>query len=1140
MSNLDDKVKAKYKDHLCETAPNIKPTRLDHIIEIFKNTRNRDWESGSQNIYVDARLTDADSGKKAGLWPLLDIEDKDRHGDIEANIQAARSALDVFVGMDMVDRIRVMLTGSGFRFIFPFVVPQSYAPALIDFLKEIDGVDTSPLTGTMTRLAGYRGHRNQNDKGYPVKNVHIHCLQNPFEIFDDSFTRARYESLVAGPESKKQTLEYLPSLFPDAEMSEVWRTFLDPRREKLRMADAIISIPTVRIKTANEDAVLDYLTDTGIKYTKDNRDDYTFYKLAKCPKCGKTGKAWITAPAGRLKCYSGRCEAYIENGGLSPHQWIDGWEYPDTEPEPDPERETVSIEQARQSIRDAVLSDDDCLITMTPGAGKTTTTLISLAPVLSSQRVIFASPTKAKAAETYLDALKYCPDAHIRLIEGRNPQNCIRFVACESVAKRGYSPLYIICMSCPSRKNGECEYHNQFENMSKPGLYCMTHSAALYMKDEKNQETGEITNKFDTTVIDETPDQYFGEDQISLESLLIFKTGAGDAAAVIEKIQKAAERLREETAAAGKDKKGILYSRPHENIKDAVSIFEAAGINEAEKDSLLGHIFQFLPCEGETESQYQIRMFNHPVFKNYSLKTLKWFRILLSQIDGYALIEANSKRFKFTCQNKRRLQISSRIIILDGTGDKPSMDALFNKDFRLINGNVTLDGNKFVWVRIGCGKSSVKRMIESGGNKIEKRLRKSDEYIKTGDKILIITHKFAKESVLEWARKVWPDNQIDVIHFGGNRGLNEYKDHDVCILFGTMTMNPIAAYKRATLLFSDFAEQAKYIKHLSDSENIQSLHRDRPITGGKTIIIYKNAGGWLPGLPQPNVRLDLRRGNGRGKNSADDRAFERLKAFYQTFGWVNKSAFHMLGICCEREKESAVQFHSAWLEKTKKTKAIPSLPPQRSDSKPNINDFLPISKNHSGELILYKDYIIKAQQTRKNEMIIFGNNRYYKRLLNRMKAECLWSFLVKSVSGGLPGDKIEGIGSLDALEKFIKAFGGKFNRADWIEYRPDTEPETVSLFPAADVGIRHNLRFVSASRARMPFPLKPQVYDPPPPPARGIHLPPPTVIRKSGPNIASLPPWSRTVNHRALIRPEVMRAACRKPKYFLRAIGATE
>jgi hypothetical protein len=167
--------------------------------------------------------------------------------------------------------------------------------------------------------------------------------------------------------------------------------------------------------------------------------------------------------------------------------------------------------------------------------------------------------------------------------------------------------------------------------------------------------------------------------------------------------------------------------------------------------------------------------------------------------------------------------------------------------------------------------------------------------------LMICTWKSAEDKVLKTAQGLRPDLKIDVIHYGANRGLNEYENHDAGMLFGTYTSNPTDSDMLSKIIFGSgpdakedrdsFRNQASY------AENIQAIHRVRPVNGNKTLIIVGRE--WIPGLPDAQIIRDMR----PGQQEAKQEAMRRAMRFFEKYGFINRSMLWMLGIWSSAENK---------------------------------------------------------------------------------------------------------------------------------------------------------------------------------------------------------------------------------------------
>lgn len=974
--------------------------RLEDILAIVGDWGDDDLSRGVVGVHLKPVFLGLD-GKKY-YWPCIDIENPHQHGDISANIGAARQAILYFDEMGLSAGLKVMLSGSGFRFVWPILIPHEYGREFMAWMEDLPFVDAASFKNGFIRLIAYRGHtgKRRQDKGKPPPDIHTQLLSDPAEVF--RMTEVEYRRSVSG-RLPSGTAAWLDELLPKEFCTRIWEGVLAEYHSKIRFKDAIVRIPRGRNTGAEAHALaqaLGHLDAVGITYTEQQTCDTAIFKLLVCPVCGRKDTGAWTTPTGRLKCWSTSCQAGNRNEqgwviGMPPAEWI-----PDFEDAPDhdeTEQDYTTIEDARQDIAEAINSDDDVLITPMPGVGKTGTALRSLGDRIQDKRVVFAVPTKAKIQEVVDDALELHPGANIHIITGRDKNNCIQHERCAEVAKRGFSPWRIVCYRCHERKSATCEYWKQFKSR-EPGLIVTTHSSAQYCR-------------ADELIIDEdATSSIYREEAFTLDELIAFQADferfVEGSASVFDKISGAARSLRQSLTRDYQT--AIVYSHPPNNIKDPLSIREAAGLTDADMGRIDRLLAFFEPLDGESAGAREWRLYSGiwggtQMYSEGSLnmKVIDWLDALVNGT-GAATIEATRRPggedpFQFCCTWKQMSKVKGRLVVLDGTGFKLDHDRIFGRDFRVVDADVPLDGCTFIHHKQPLGKGRMAKMTDA---QLKKLLEKLRDYLNPTDRrILIATHKAMEDRIEPLMADVFPGRAVDVIHFNGSRGLNAYKDHDAVALFGTYTKNPLAAWKLARTLHPDDADIADCIKRQSDAENIQTMHRIRPVCGGKTIIIMGRE--WIPGLPAPGSTISTQRG---GKVKEDERvlldeAYARIERFFRQFGFITKGVSWFLGVGSLDERADVEHHHAMMLRFL-----------QDADTPKNW-------VSHHIYNILYGD------SPKKTGCLILSWKKYWRNILDRLRENHPGAGIIETAQGTVREIFTPGIGTVEKAREFYRLIG---------------------------------------------------------------------------------------------------------------------
>jgi len=271
--------------------------------------------------------------------------------------------------------------------------------------------------------------------------------------------------------------------------------------------------------------------------------------------------------------------------------------------------------------------------------------------------------------------------------------------------------------------------------------------------------------------------------------------------------------------------------------------------------------------------------------------------------------------------------------------------------------------------------------------------------------LMICTWKSAEQKVLKTAQGLRPDMKIDVIHYGANRGLNEYENHDAGMLFGTYTGNPTDSDMLSKIIFGSGPDAQEdrdsFRNRASYAENIQAIHRVRPVNGNKTLVIVGRE--WIPGLPDAQIIRDMR----PGQQEAKQEALNRAMRFYEKHGFIYRHILWMLGIWSTAEDKQgyARQFYEVCSRNSELCKV----------------QYFCLIKN----ILLDKSTVTPKVQ-------IIGNRDYYTEIIEEIhkkypKAPELFTTQTEK------GNEAKGLGSVFRASLFFNSIGSgnTFNPEKW-------------------------------------------------------------------------------------------------------------
>ena len=558
-------------------------------------------------------------------------------------------------------------------------------------------------------------------------------------------------------------------------------------------------------------------------------------------------------------------------------------------------------------------------------------------------KIVYAAPTHKLAEEVRDKAVGFLGDRDVNVlwIRGRAreteqlPETCLRMDEVDESTSRGFSPALVVCWVCNHKSNEDCPYLQQLKELSslEAGFFVTTHAQV------KSLDLNEC--KVDILVIDEDPVGNFIESsEIGITQMTEFRSKLPETMAVIfSKIQTVIDdmaRLMDEAPEKpGTHDRAYATEIPEgSHWEGKPDLWKRGGVSNAEKETLSRNlaVFDRMYKENrklESVGQWQRRLFDEGIH----FGALMWlFYALGDKTGGTAYIKVLQKlkssanggpRDKFVYVEKKVPDFKGRIIILDGTGRKPEVDALLQREFVVFDGSVSLEGCSKVFIRRAMGKTKSKKMSD---DELKKILKQAFSELKlTDEKVLLGTHLAIEERIGDLANQLLPNKIIATTHFGENRGINKFEDFNAFIGIGAMTINQVGALDTAMVLFKEKAKRDEWFSWQGESDLIQTLHRIRPILGGKTIILVGRY--WPKDLGPPNYIIDARRGD-KVADQSFNLAYERAHAFVLCHGFLIKDLAWGLGIGSTREKEAVLatqrRIKKAIANNPKKTK-----PPQK-------------------------------------------------------------------------------------------------------------------------------------------------------------------------------------------------------------------
>lgn len=958
--------------------------RIPEVADFFQSQSPETIVSGEAGLYLKPYVVYYRT-RLYIFW--LDVEHpKKHHISTQANIDMARALFYSFSQLGMADDLIIGLTGNGFRFIWPWVIPYAYSKAFLEMVNDsrrFPGIDASPQTGDskFLRTMAYRGHNNQ---GTPTSKVHIHYLDRADDIL--SMDPVKYKRKIHGKPNvdryRYDILRLLPQKMAPAQAIDLLEEYVF--KLKIKSTIAMPQRPRLNFaKGTNWDRIYEYLGQEGITYRTHEYEATDIIKLDSCPACGeKEGSPFIT-PSGRLKCFrANKCPAGQEGKGLSPHEWVPEYSYQSI-PETDIETPGMGLQDARNLLPQALQTEEDIIIHASPGVGKTYAALKHFAPVAYNQLILYTVPTIELYKELYKDTKEDNPQLNIMYIEGRNEENC----DCLSEAKRasalGYFPSRTTCLVCDHKLT--CQYNKQFEDIPKTGIVLTTHKMANYLGNRVSP---------DIWVIDENPLlDFFNEMEISQDEMDLFMQTEP------ENIHPLFQEIKKTCQAIGRKLKG--YEQGKLFVSDVPpGNWEGATVLEDVNQTITQYLdLNLYPCNSSriySKVENPVVWENNNYKKDRNMKCIKWWDYLIERDPEISLFVEVSRpkgplviKYKATSLETPVFP-ECRIVHLDGTVYPPEIPELFQNEMKIIDAQAHLNTCKKTHIRISRGKHKVRKLspqiVKRDLELLTSHLREQDQ------KVLIVTFKNLEKYIMETLNAMHPRLSFGIIHFWGPRGINTYKDFDACLVYGTPTVSPAGVEDLASTLFSDHEEMAKWKDSLGRRDLTQAVHRIRPVNGDKNIVVM---GSYWPTeyLGNPTQTIDLMR---KGDNV--ETAKQRLTAFAREYGFIDKPAANMLLIGAKTDK-TAIE---AWQTRL-------------SAPQGGHHDRLPTLIN-----IYFKSG--EAVDGTPPAAIYLGKNGWWNQLLNYVQAETGLPVLGTYKAPGR-GGRSKVLGTVDKMVEFYRLIG---------------------------------------------------------------------------------------------------------------------
>lgn len=871
----------------------------------YLKTEKDNLYHGNTGVYIGRQI---EVGDQKLYFPFIDIDGLPKlHGDekIESAICNALLTLKILKKLDVDKHFQIIATGgSGFRMFSDILLNYDSYCGFIEFVRsEMTHIHDLRPTADMDmphQLFVYKGNHNHNKKELVDRRS---VVVTAYDIENEDMTPDYYKSISVGKLDPDQVIQFMTDWFGNLKpISDL--TALGTFGERIQQYQKLVHEIQVNpfnylqlrknIEPITPDVLQEMLREKNIyaKVEKRGKTQAISFMGLPCPACKKTDvNARAHPPYYNLKCFNSNCPAAEGSGGIPLHKWsgIQTKKNADKFRSPSKNLKAPTVfeskDQARSIIRSEIQNNDDTLLLITPGAGKTYIALETLANTPGRQ-VIYSCFNKDLQKESY-EKIKSFSKNHdsFHLIESRESL-CQKNRELNDITQKGFSPAELLCPRCKQRS--ECPYYKQKENIGW-GVYFVTHHMLQYLVT--------LFPDPDLIILDENLVSGFLIEEkcseIQMRSLSTVLTGVKYL--LIKEIIALGHQIGDE----------ISRSKSHPMIINGRRI-TAANITE---DSIIGILAK---QKGKTEKDIISEIYNltstidqhsktYLFHMGVDLKAVNWLKGLVSDNHYSFLWVKRNGECVFNTKTITPLRYKNTPVkILDATGDAKSVQALTKRKIKTVKVDVGWNSRK-IHIKVNTSRGVLKYAKDQDLRKLLSEM--IDEI--TADKVMVITYKFMSEKVLKICHSIDPSKEFIDYHFQGPRGINKFQECDAVIVIGLPYSNLNSAGQDSYILFpkdkySDIRDT--WVDSCMMWELIQNIHRIRPVNKDNVeIIIASNF--WPPILPEPDKIIDKSRSGNK-----KDLIIQRLKPFVKEFGFLNSDIGYISNVYLKTKSKAAKEF----------------------------------------------------------------------------------------------------------------------------------------------------------------------------------------------------------------------------------------
>lgn len=935
LSTYEGTMQITYKQQLRENAP-FRNIEGDQYLELLKRNESAIYQ-GTIGVYL-ARKVIVDGQEM--YQPYIDIDgvsDLEREEKIASAIEFALLTVRTFESLGVADHFRFIATGgTGFRTLSNFLLNRPAYFAFLDWMRDemphIHDPKPSREIDFPHQVFGYKGDALHNDK--VLTDSHSAVIDKNL-LSQGVFTVDDYLQATAGKPDPLEIISFVEWLLAGPIISDLKFLGVFGNRieeyQKIAGDFKVNPFSFLMLRKDREPIGLEVmhqmLLDKGILSKIEPRGSQAIsFRGLPCPICGDAkANAWASPPYYKLKCWNSDCEA-ATGIGVPLYRWAkiknrgtycnSGKKSYDLTPPTNP----MILADARNLIDTELKNSDDSLLVLTPGVGKTHSTIYAISKMGEGKVIVYAAFNIQLQEEGYNKCIEFLGHSKGLHLMQSQAVACLRAGEVSKIADRGFSPKEILCNSCKHR-DSDCEYFKQRKNLG-PGIYFVTLHMLQYLE--------KLIPKPDLLILDEN-----------------LKAG-----------------LLLEDSCSERQMKSLLKVVPETDaklIRQLLGIFQGISVNlvksdswewtinsrkltEADDTTIIDLLSKWTGRSEEETISNLLALSNtlrelkiwELYFKGIDMNAINWINSLCSR-SALAFVHID-KTGEISFKTKRITHLGfhgSPLKILDATGDAESLEPLVRRKLKIVKADVGWKSN-----RVHIKKSlSRKDMALATEEHLEKLL--TEMLSKTqAQKIMVITYKRHKEKVLRILQTIDPTRDFMIFHFQGPRGINTYESCKAVLVIGLPYTNLNSAAQDACLLFPNERDVDKRIDWAEANmqwEFVQAVHRIRPIHKDNVDIVLA-ANNWPTSLEKPNVVIDQSR-----ENNWKEIAINRLKSFVDKYGFLNQDIGFLANVFVKQKENIAINFQSTLWELTKDLSA---------SKLPNVSQFC------TSPFWLGKDFII--------------------------------------------------------------------------------------------------------------------------------------------------------------------------------------